>query len=307
MKQYLDLLQDILDNGEDHEDRTGVGTKSVFGRQLRFDLSEGFPLMTTKRLAFRWIAEELFWFLSGSTDAKKLKDKDITIWDEWSTAEKCGQFFRKENDLGPIYGHTWRNFGASFIHHGYWEPKEWWSNKTQRWINPSFNDDGWDQVAVLVDQLAKKSNSRRLIVTGWDPQYSNEVCLPPCHTMWQVKIDQRKSLLHMHLTQRSSDFCLGSSFNIPSYALLTHLLAHVCGLQVGDFVYTMVDCHLYKNHLEAAKEQLSRKPLALPALKVNSQLTGNPLSDLLNIKYEDLELINYQNHGKLKTPTPVAV
>ena len=282
MKQYHELLKSILENGTEHEDRTGVGTISHFGYQTRFDLREGFPIVTTKKVPFRWIAEELFWFLSGDTDERNLRARGVDIWAEWADEDHTGKFGREVGDLGPVYGYLWRSFG------GHYPVK-----------------DGVDQIARVIEQIATNPDSRRLIVTGWDPRQADNVDLPPCHTLFQFKVQNRR-ILHCQLYQRSADAFLGVPFNISSYALLTHLVAHVSGLQVGDFVYTLGDYHIYRNHLEQVNELLSRQPLPLPALEINDpdrRLRG--LEGLLNVKYEQLNLIGYTSHGKIAAPVAV--
>ena len=282
MKQYHDLLRSILKNGKKHRDRTGVGTISHFGYQTRFDLREGFPIVTTKRIPFRWVAEELFWFLSGDTNEANLRARGVDIWAEWADKEHTRRFGRQSGDLGPIYGYLWRSFGGAY-------PER----------------DGTDQIASLIEQIQTNPDSRRLIVTGWDPQQADKVDLPPCHTLFQFKVEDH-SILHCQLYQRSADAFLGIPFNISSYALLTHLLAHVCELSVGEFIYTLGDYHIYQNHLDQVEELLSREPLRLPELKVNdaeNNLLG--LTGLLAIKYDDLSLIGYQSHGKIAAPVAV--
>src|SRR6184192_1296158 len=248
MQQYHDILRSILEHGTEHQDRTGVGTISHFGYQTRFDLREGFPIVTTKRVPFRWIAEELFWFLSGDTDETNLRAKGVDIWKEWADEEHTRRFGREAGDLGPIYGYLWRSFGGNY-------PKR----------------DGVDQIVRLINEIETNPNSRRLIVSGWDPRECDNVDLPPCHTLFQFKIEQPagERFLHCQLYQRSADAFLGVPFNISSYALLTHLIAHVMELEVGEFVYTLGDYHIYKNHLEQVNELLSREPLPLPELKIN--------------------------------------
>jgi thymidylate synthase len=220
MKQYHDLLKSILAHGVEHRDRTGVGTLSHFGYQTRFDLDAGFPIVTTKKIPFRWVAEELFWFLSGDTDERTLRARGVDIWAEWADAEHTSRFGREAGDLGPVYGYLWRSFGGRY-------PLR----------------DGVDQIARLVADIREQPNSRRLIVTGWDPRVSEEVDLPPCHTLFQFKVEAGK-VLHCQLYQRSADAFLGVPFNISSYALLTHLLAHVCELEPGEFIYTLGDYHI---------------------------------------------------------------
>jgi thymidylate synthase len=276
MKQYHDLLKSILAHGTEHKDRTGVGTISHFGYQTRFDLREGFPIVTTKKIPFRWVAEELFWFLSGDTNEANLRAKGVDIWAEWADEEHTQRFGREPGDLGPVYGYLWRSFGGHY-------PAR----------------DGIDQIANLISEIRRNPNSRRLIVTGWDPSYADNVDLPPCHTLFQFKVES-EHVLHCQLYQRSADAFLGVPFNISSYALLMHLVAHVCELEVGEFIYTLGDYHIYQNHLEQVHELLSRAPLPLPRLEVIEQdgrLLG--LEGLLRARYENLKLQSYQSHGKI--------
>jgi thymidylate synthase len=305
MKQYHDILRSILDHGAEHQDRTGVGTISHFGFQTRFDLRDGFPIVTTKKVPFRWVAEELFWFLSGDTNEANLRAKGVDIWMEWADEEHTRRFGREAGDLGPIYGYLWRSFGGNY-------PK----------------CDGVDQIARLIGEIETNPNSRRLIVSGWDPHVSDNVDLPPCHTLFQFKVEQNRALpdrptsaglpgrgprsrataplLHCQLYQRSADAFLGVPFNISSYALLTHLVAHVCGLEVGEFIYTLGDYHIYKNHVEQVNELLSREPLPLPRFEIKDQenrLRG--LEGLLNIRYEHLNLIGYASHAKIAASVAV--
>jgi len=281
MKQYHDLLKHILATGTRHEDRTGVGTISAFGYQTRFDLRDGFPIVTTKRVPFRWVAEELFWFLSGSTDEADLRARGVDIWQEWATAEQTARFGREEGDLGPIYGYLWRSFGGDY-------PKE----------------NGVDQIARLMREIEVNPNSRRLIVTGWNPETCDEVALPPCHTLFQFKVDEGRRL-HCQLYQRSADAFLGVPFNISSYALLTHLVAHACGLEAGEFIYTFGDLHIYSNHFEQVDELLSREPLELPTLDIVNAASLEGLDGLLSFKYENLNLVGYRSHGKIAAPVAV--
>ena len=305
MKQYHDLLKHILENGDRHEDRTGVGTISTFGYQTRFDLREGFPIVTTKKVPFRWVAEELFWFLSGSTDEADLRARGVDIWQEWATEEQTARFDRNEGDLGPVYGYLWRSFGGNY---------------------PEM--DGVDQIARLISEIEINPNSRRLIVTGWNPETCDEVALPPCHTLFQFKVEggnanvnergdrapagtlpdgrvSARGLLHCQLYQRSGDAFLGVPFNISSYALLTHMIAHVCGLEVGEFIHTFGDLHIYSNHLEQVNELLSREPIALPNLQIQNAENLKGLDGLLNFQFENLKLDNYQSWGKIAAPVAV--
>ncbi len=305
MNQYHDILRSILEHGTEHKDRTGVGTISHFGFQTRFDLRAGFPIVTTKKVPFRWIAEELFWFLSGDTNETNLRARGVDIWKEWADAEHTRRFGREPGDLGPVYGYLWRSFGGHY-------PKS----------------DGVDQIARLLNEVETNPNSRRLIVSGWDPRECDNVDLPPCHTLFQFKIEQpgalpidhptraaragtpvgpaRAPLLHCQLYQRSADAFLGVPFNISSYALLTHLVAHVCGLEVGEFVYTLGDYHIYQNHLEQVHELLSRQPLPLPRLEIRDaeqRLRG--LEGLLSMRYEHLNLVGYESHAKIAATVAV--
>ena len=281
MRQYHDLLRHILATGTRHEDRTGVGTISAFGYQTRFDLREGFPIVTTKRVPFRWVAEELFWFMSGSTDERELNSRGVDIWAEWATAEQTAKFARREGDLGPVYGYLWRSFGGDY---------------------PKMN--GVDQIARLINEIESNPNSRRLIVSGWDPRVCDEVALPPCHTLFQFKIENEK-VLHCQLYQRSADAFLGVPFNISSYALLTHLVAHVCDLEPGEFIHTFGDLHIYSNHLEQVNELLSREPFPLPTLEFVNAGNLKGLEGLLNFKFENLKLDNYRSYGKIAAPVAV--
>lgn len=264
MKQYLDLMQDILDNGTAKTDRTGTGTLSVFGRQMRFDLASGFPLVTTKKLHTRSIIVELLWFLRGDTNIQYLHDHKVTIWDEWADAN---------GDLGPVYGHQWRS----------------WPAPDGRQI---------DQIAQVINQIRTKPDSRRHIVTAWNPAEVDKMALPPCHALFQFYVADGK--LSCQLYQRSADYFLGVPFNIASYALLTHLVAEQCDLKPGEFVWTGGDVHLYTNHLEQAREQLSRTPYPLPQLVINRKPPT-----IFEYQLDDFEIVNYQSHPSIKAPIAV--
>jgi thymidylate synthase len=282
MKQYHELLKTVLERGTEHNDRTGVGTISYFGHQSRFDLREGFPLVTTKRVPFRWICEELFWFLSGDTNELNLRARGVDIWKEWADLEHTSRFGREEGDLGPVYGYLWRSFGGHY-------PAR----------------DGFDQIAKVIHDIRHNPNSRRLIVTGWDPREAERVDLPPCHTIFQFKVERGRTL-HCQLYQRSADAFLGVPFNISSYALLTHMVAHVCELDAGHFIHTFGDVHIYKNHLRQVEELLSREPRELPRLEIRDEdgmLRG--LEGLLSFRYEHLNLVGYKPHGKIEAPVAV--
>lgn len=264
MQVYLDLMQKILDEGVDREDRTGVGTRSLFGAQMRFDLNAGFPLLTTKKVHLRSIIYELLWFLRGDTNIKYLHDHNVTIWDEWAD---------ENGDLGPVYGKQWR-----------------------RWVG----EDGRtiDQISNVIRQIKHNPNSRRLIVNAWNVGEVDHMALPPCHLLFQFYIANNK--LSCMLYQRSCDFFLGVPFNIASYALLTMMMAQQCDLELGEFVWTGGDVHLYNNHVEQAKEQLSRKPRDLPQMLIKRR----PPS-IFEYEFEDFELVNYDPHPVIKAPIAV--
>jgi thymidylate synthase len=264
MKQYLDLMSEILEKGARKSDRTGTGTISVFGRQLRFDLSEGFPLVTTKKLHLRSIIYELLWFLQGDTNIKYLKDNGVSIWNEWAD---------ENGELGPVYGHQWRSW-------------------------PTPGGGSIDQIKQVIQQIKQKPDSRRHIVTAWNPSEVDKMALPPCHALFQFYVAEGK--LSCQLYQRSADYFLGVPFNIASYALLTYMFAQQCDLLPGEFVWTGGDVHLYTNHIEQAKLQLERKPLALPELKIKRR----PES-IFDYKFEDFEILNYQAHPSIKAPIAV--
>lgn len=264
MKQYLQLLSYVLENGITREDRTGTGTKSVFGYQTRYNLQEGFPLLTTKKCHLRSIIIELLWFLKGDTNIKYLHDNKVSIWDEWADAN---------GDLGPVYGKQWRH----------------WETPDGRII---------DQISNVIEQIKKNPNSRRLIVCAWNPADVDKMALPPCHTLFQFYVVNNK--LSCQLYQRSADIFLGVPFNIASYSLLTMMIAQVCGLEVGEFIHTIGDAHLYLNHIEQAKLQLSRTPYPLPTMKINKDV-----KNIFDFKYEDFELQNYQCHPTIKAPIAV--
>lgn len=281
MRQYQELLRHVLESGSRHEDRTGVGTLSVFGYQTRYDLRAGFPILTTKRVPFRWVAEELFWFLTGDTNEKNLQARGVDIWAEWADLDHTSRFGREEGDLGPIYGYLWRSFGGDY---------------------PTMN--GFDQIADLIRQIETNPNSRRLIVSGWNPPTANLVDLPPCHTLFHFKIENERTL-HCQLYQRSADAFLGVPFNISSYALLTHMIAHVCGLEPGEFIHTFGDLHIYLNHMDQVSELLSREPLELPTLEFVNADGLKGLVGLLSFKFENLKLSGYKSHGKISAPVAV--
>ena len=280
MKQYLELLTRILETGGDKGDRTGTGTRSVFGYQMRFDLSVGFPLLTTKKVHMKSIIHELLWFLKGDTCVDYLQANGVSIWDEWATAEQTARFGRPAGELGPVYGHQWRNFGASKNADG------------------AYNADGFDQITWLINEIKTNPNSRRLIVSGWNPAEAGQVALPPCHTLFQFYVIDGK--LSCQLYQRSADVFLGVPFNIASYALLTHMIAQVCELDVGEFIWTGGDTHLYSNHFEQAKLQLSREPLPLCQLKLNPDI-----KDIFDFGFDDITIENYQSHPAIKAAVAV--
>lgn len=255
MKQYLDLMAHVREHGVQKGDRTGTGTLSVFGYQMRFDLAEGFPLVTTKKLHLRSIIHELLWFLTGDTNIKYLKDNGVRIWDEWAD---------ENGDLGPVYGSQWRSW-------------------------PDGSPQGVDQIDDVIKRIKTTPDSRRLLVTAWNPAQVDEMALPPCHCLFQFYVADGK--LSCQLYQRSADIFLGVPFNIASYALLTHMVAQVTGLKVGEFVHTLGDAHLYSNHLEQADEQLSRQPLPLPKLILSPEIKG-----IGEFSYDDFEMLGYESH-----------
>ncbi|TLP48461.1 thymidylate synthase [Cohaesibacter sp. CAU 1516] len=264
MQSYLDLLQHILDTGVDKGDRTGTGTRSVFGYQMRFDLSEGFPLLTTKKLHLRSIIHELLWFLSGDTNIGYLKDNKVRIWDDWAD---------ENGDLGPVYGHQWRSWPA--------------------------RDGGTiDQISQLIDQIKTNPDSRRLMVTAWNPADVERMALPPCHCLFQFYVANGR--LSCQLYQRSADVFLGVPFNIASYALLTMMVAQVCDLEPGDFVHSFGDTHLYSNHFEQARAQMTRAPRALPKMRINPDR-----KDIFSFTFEDFELVDYDPHAHIAAPVAV--
>jgi len=281
MKAYLELLGHVRRNGERRLDRTGVGTLGVFGAQMRFDLAEGFPLFTPKKVHLKSVVHELLWFLSGSTDNAWLNERGVNIWNEWATAEQCAKFGRKTGDLGPIYGHQWRRFGATRLPDG------------------SCAADGVDQIRRLVPEIRCNPSSRRLIVTGWNPKEADQVALPPCHTLFQFHVSG-DGRLSCQLYQRSADLFLGVPFNIASYALLTHMIAQVTGLKPGHFVHTFGDAHVYLNHLEQVDLQLSRETRALPRLILNPEV-----KNLFAFRFEDVAVEGYDPHPAIKAPVAV--
>jgi len=274
MQQYLDLLDHILENGDQKGDRTGTGTISCFGYQMRFDLAEGFPVLTTKKLHLKSIIHELLWLLSGDTNIQYLKDHNVKIWDSWAD---------ENGDLGPVYGHQWRNW----------------------------NSDGIDQIKEVVDTIKNNPNSRRMMVSAWNPSVmpdtsvsftenvaNGKAALPPCHAFFQFYVTNGK--LSCQLYQRSADTFLGVPFNIASYALLTMMMAQVCNLEVGDFIHTFGDVHLYNDHIEQAQLQITRTPGTLPTMKINTEV-----KDLFDFKYEDFELINYEPQAHIKAAVSI--
>ncbi|WP_305986198.1 thymidylate synthase [Roseibium sp. MMSF_3544] len=264
MQQYLDLLTKILEEGVDRGDRTGTGTRSIFGHQMRFDLSEGFPVVTTKKLHLRSIIHELLWFLAGDTNIRYLNENGVKIWDDWAD---------ENGELGPVYGYQWRSW-------------------------PAPDGRSIDQIEKLLEMIRTNPNSRRLIVSAWNPALVDEMALPPCHSLFQFYVADGK--LSCQLYQRSADVFLGVPFNIASYALLTMMVAQVTGLEPGDFVHTFGDAHLYSNHFDQAREQLTRAPRPLPQLKINPAVT-----DLFAIKFEDFELVGYDPHPHIAAPIAV--
>jgi thymidylate synthase len=264
MRQYHDLMEIVLARGVEKHDRTGTGTRSIFGHQMRFDLADGFPLLTTKKVHLKSIIVELLWFLRGETNVRWLQERGVTIWDEWADAQ---------GDLGPVYGSQWRSW-------------------------PATNGQTIDQIAWLVEEIRRNPDSRRLIVTAWNPAEIARMALPPCHCLFQFYVANGK--LSCQLYQRSADIFLGVPFNIASYALLTMMIAQATGLAPGDFVHTLGDAHLYLNHLDQAREQLSRTPYPLPTMRLNPDVT-----DVFAFQYEDFKLENYRAHPHIKAEIAV--
>ena len=264
MKQYLDLMQKVLNEGQKKSDRTGTGTLSIFGHQMEFNLSDGFPLVTTKKVHLKSIVHELIWFLQGSTNISYLKENGVSIWDEWAD---------EKGDLGPVYGAQWRSW-------------------------PDGNNGTIDQIQNLIQGIKTNPDSRRHIVSAWNPALVDEMALPPCHSLFQFYVVNEE--LSCQLYQRSADIFLGVPFNIASYALLTHMVAHVCNLKTGKFVHTFGDAHLYLNHLDQAKLQLSRDTKILPQLKLNSEV-----KNIFDFKFEDIEITNYESHPSISAPIAV--
>ncbi len=264
MKQYLDLMKHVLETGTEKHDRTGTGTLSVFGYQMRFDLQHGFPLVTTKKVHLRSIIHELIWFLQGDTNIRYLKENGVSIWDEWADAD---------GNLGPVYGSQWRSWPAADGRH-------------------------IDQISQVISQIRNSPDSRRMIVSAWNVAEIENMALPPCHSFFQFYVAEGK--LSCQLYQRSADIFLGVPFNIASYALLTMMMAQVCGLRAGDFIHTLGDAHLYSNHLEQARLQLSREPRPLPVMKLNPDI-----KDLFSFRFEDFTLEQYEPHPHIKAPVAV--
>lgn len=305
-KNYLAELERILNQGTEHDDRTGTGTIRVFGSMIRYDLSNNkIPLLTTKKMAIRVFCEELIWMLSGSTDNSVLQSKKVHIWDGNSSKSECAKFGREENDLGPIYGHQWRNYGAKrkdleqvrleTIQGGC---KDYYSEQNKRYVNKAYLDNGFDQIKNLIEMIQNQPNSRRIIVNAFHPTDALITNPPPCHSFFQVQVSNNK--LNLLLLQRSGDFFLGVPANIFSYSLLTHLLAKVCGLEAGEFVHQVVDAHIYKDHIDQCQEQISRIPFDTPKIKINDRLANKGFLGLLDFKYEDIEIIGYQSHPAIK-------
>ncbi len=264
MQQYLDLMRHVRDQGTRKEDRTGTGTMSVFGYQMRFDLAAGFPVVTTKKLHLRSIIHELLWFLQGDTNIKYLHDNGVSIWDEWAD---------ENGDLGPVYGYQWRSW-------------------------PTPDGGSIDQIRLVLEQIKSNPDSRRLMVSAWNPACVDEMALPPCHCLFQFYVADGK--LSCQLYQRSADIFLGVPFNIASYALLTMMVAQECRLEPGEFVHTFGDAHLYSNHLDQVETQLARAPLPLPSMKINPDITS-----VFDFRYEDFELVDYEAHPHIKAPVAV--
>ncbi|EDW03153.1 GH10649 [Drosophila grimshawi] len=280
-QQYLDLLKRIIKTGDQRIDRTAVGTLSIFGTQMRFDLRDSFPLLTTKRVFFRGVAEELLWFVAGKTNAKLLQAKKVHIWDFNSTREfldKCGHTDRDEGDLGPVYGFQWRHFGAEY-----------------RGCDDDYTGQGVDQLQQVIDTIRNNPADRRIIMSAWNPLDIPKMALPPCHCLVQFFVSQSRGELSCQMYQRSADMGLGVPFNIASYALLTYMIAHVTGLKPGDFVHTMGDTHVYLNHVEPLQEQMKRVPRPFPKLRIKRQV-----EKIEDFCYDDFEVVDYNPYEKIQ-------
>lgn len=294
--EYKKLLRHVLKHGKMRENRTNIRTLSCFGYQSRYDISKSFPLLTTKKVFWKGIVHELLWFLKGDTNVKYLQDNNVHIWDDWATKEECAKFGREEGELGPIYSALWRKWEAVD------KTKHVWSED----VTDQFggDKDGYevkhiDQISRLIEGIKTNPNGRRHIITGWNPATCDEVSLPPCHTMYQFYVHD-DGTLDCHLYQRSCDAFLGCAFNIASYSLLTYIIAEICGLKPGMFIHSFGDLHLYENSIEAAKEQLKRKPMKAPTVRFTK-----PITSIDNIKLEDIELVGYKSHGALKVEVAV--
>lgn len=323
MKQYLDLLKEIKQHGVHKDDRTGTGVTSLFGMQARYDLADGFPLVTTKKTFLRIIIVELIWLIRGETNIKYLVDRNCHIWDEWpfqnyleknNLSEKFPKysdewmeekksfiqkiadlpaddpFVVEWGDLGPVYGHQWRNFNGGHTH----------AFKTG---NTKPENTGVDQLKNVVETIKNNPTDRRIIVSAWNPAQKDDMLLPPCHAFFQFNVDTTNGVLNLQLYQRSADIFLGVPFNIASYSTLLMMIAEVTGLKAGTFVHTLWDAHIYDNHVDQVDEQLTREPLPLPELKINKKL--ETLEDIENLEWEDFELVGYQSHGAIKAPVAV--
>ena len=303
MRAYLELMQRILTTGERRDDRTGTGTIGLFGEQLKIDLRDGFPLLTTKRVPFRSVVAELLWFLRGDTSAASLRADGCTIWDEWATREQCARFGRAEDDLGPIYGFAWRHFGGDY---------GFLTKYPQARFAASI-ENGFDQIRWLVAEIKKNPSSRRLVVSAWHPVDAGVVALPPCHTLFQCCVQgprdgstATRKRLSLHLYMRSADYFLGVPFNVASYALLTHLLAREADLDAGTLTVSFGDVHLYRNHLDQAREQLSREPRLLPKVLFQGDHTEVPTSILdPGWRKEHVSIVGYDPYPAIKAAVSV--
>lgn len=296
--QYLEILDKLLKYGSSSNDRTGTGTYKLFGQKMEFDLANGtIPITTTKKINHRLVVEELLWFMSGSTDVKKLQEKNVKIWNGNGSKEECLKFGRVEGDLGPIYGHQWRNFGATKRQKK--NEKDKYSSLNKRWVNKEYNDDGVDQIKYVIDQLINNPDSRRILFSGWHAEEAHLVNPPPCHTLYQFQVVDGK--LNSILYMRSSDFFLAAGgFNIPSLAILVHILCELCSLKPGKLVYIAADTHLYKDHRDQAKIQMKRTPYPYPKIKINPRIKGLGFDGLMDLKFEDIDIVGYKAHPHIK-------
>lgn len=297
-EKFLFLIKRVLEEGGTHSDRTGTGTRRIFGHTIEYDLKDQtFPLLTIKKMNLRLPLEEMVWMLSGSTNNEILQNKNVKIWNGNASKEECAKFGREENDLGPIYGHQWRNYGATKRE----KPleKDYWSEKNLRWVNRAYNDDGFDQIKNICQLIESNPNSRRIILNAFEPvSAATELNPPPCHSLWQFQVDG--DYVNVLLWMRSNDLFLGKNFNDSMASMFVHLLAKLFNKKPGKYIYQVGDAHIYNDHISQCKELLKRSPFAPPSIEISDRLSGKGFLGLLDFKAEDVVLKNYRSHGPLK-------